>query len=109
MSSNNEIYRRRASILSALANPARLHLVDALSTGERTVGDLSAEVGLDISTVSRHLSVLRSAGLAADRKEGTKVYYTLAVRCVLDFFQCVENVIAGGACRLPACPKENKQ
>jgi DNA-binding transcriptional ArsR family regulator len=109
MSSNNELYRRRASILSALANPGRLHLVDILSSGERAVGDLSNEVGLDISTVSRHLSILRNAGIVMDRKDGTRVFYTLAATCVLDFFQCVENVLAGGECRFPSRSKGKKK
>jgi DNA-binding transcriptional ArsR family regulator len=97
----SDSYKRRASVLSALACPARLHLVDSLSEGEMAVGELSAEVGLEVSTVSRHLAVLRNAGIVKDRKEGTRVFYTLTARCVLDFFQCVERVLAGGECRIP--------
>jgi len=106
MTKGNDAYRRRASILSALANPARLHLVDLLAGGDRTVGDLSEAVGLDISTVSRHLEKLRNAGLVLDRREGTRVYHSLATPCVLDFFGCVERVIAGGECGTPGCGRE---
>ncbi len=106
MTEGNDAYRRRASILSALANPARLHIVDLLASGGRTVGELSEAVGLDISTVSRHLEKLRNAGLVRDRREGTKVYHTLATPCVLEFFGCVEKVLGGGECEAPRCGRE---
>lgn len=106
MTEGNDAYRRRASILSALANPARLHMVDILAGGGRTVGDLSEAVGLDISTVSRHLEKLRNAGLVLDRREGTRVYHTLAAPCVLDFFGCLERVLGGGACEATQCGRE---
>lgn len=109
MTEGNDDYKRRASILSALANPARLHIVDLLAGGGRTVGDLSEAVGLDISTVSRHLEKLRNAGLVRDRREGTRVYHTLATPCVLDFFGCVERVLGGGECEVPQCGREGER
>jgi uncharacterized membrane protein YraQ (UPF0718 family) len=56
---------RRAEGLSALAHPSRLLIVEALEDGEMTVSALTGIVGSDISTVSRHLAVLRSAGILA--------------------------------------------
>ncbi len=108
MSQGNEAYRRRASILSALANPARLHIVDILAGGGRTVGELSEAVGLDISTVSRHLGRLKEAGLVRDRRDGNRVYHTLAAPCVLDFFGCVERVLDGGTCDPEGCAEEGQ-
>lgn len=101
MGSGNADYNRRAAILSALASPARLHIVDSLSRGEKTVGELSEEVGLSLSTVSRHLGLLHDAGLVLERRQGTRVFQLLAAPCVLDFFECVEKVIAGGGCSIP--------
>lgn len=98
MKSRRTDYVQRASILSALANPARLQIVDSLSRAEKTVGELSTEVGLGLSTVSRHLGILRTAGLVLDRKEGTRVYHKLTAPCVLDFFACVERVLSEGKC-----------
>ena len=50
-------------------------------------------IGADTSTVSKHLSILKNAGLVEDEKLGTSVYYDLLTPCVLSFFGCLENVI----------------
>ena len=55
--------------------------------------ELTELVGMDISTVSRHLSVLRNAGIIDDEKRGQKVFYSLKMRCVSGFFACVENAL----------------
>jgi DNA-binding transcriptional ArsR family regulator len=93
-------YEERAAVLKSLAHATRLFIVDELSRGERCVADLTEMVGADMSTVSRHLSVLKSAGIVKDEKRGAQVYYSLRVPCVLGFFACVEDVIrsdgAGG-------------
>jgi ArsR family transcriptional regulator len=57
------------------------------------VCDLVELVGADQSTVSKHLALLKQAGLVDDRKEGTKSFYRLARPCVLNFFACVEQVM----------------
>jgi DNA-binding transcriptional ArsR family regulator len=88
-----EVFRRQARILKALANPARLQMIDRLATGECSVGALTALVELDQSTVSKHLSVLRHHGIVADRRDGNRVYYRLLTPCVLDFFGCADRVL----------------
>ena len=84
---------RRANILKALAHPSRLLMVDELAKGERCVCELQELVGSDISTVSKHLSVLKKAGLVESDKRGLQVFYTLLSPCVMNFFTCVESVI----------------
>lgn len=86
-------FERRAKIIKALAHPSRLYIVDELSRGERCVCELTKLVGADISTVSKHLSVLRSAGIVRDEKRANLVYYSLRVPCVLRFFDCIGAVI----------------
>lgn len=86
-------YDVRARILKALAHPSRLLMVDELARRERCVCELTELVGADVSTVSKHLSLLRAAGIVADRKFGNQVFYRLRVPCVLRFFDCVEAVI----------------
>jgi DNA-binding transcriptional ArsR family regulator len=87
-------YEARARIIKALAHPARLLIVDELGRrGEQCVCKLTDLIGTDISTVSRHLAVLKHAGIIEDEKRGVQVYYKLRVRCVLDFVQCVESVM----------------
>jgi DNA-binding transcriptional ArsR family regulator len=87
----------RARVLKAMAHPTRLFIVEVLSEGERCVHELTDMVGADMSTVSRHLSVLKSVGIVADDKRGSEVYYTLRMACVLGFFDCVEAVLRGEA------------
>lgn len=88
-----ERYRARAEILKAMGHPGRLMMIDALADGERCVCDLQQIVGSDMSTVSKHLAVLRNAGIVQDRKVGQQVFYSLRVPCILQFFWCVEAVM----------------
>ncbi len=91
------LFEERARIIKAMAHPSRLFIVDELSRGERCVCDLTAMIGADISTVSKHLSLLKKAGIVDDRKEGLQVYYRLKTPCILRFFECVESVQASNA------------
>lgn len=83
----------RAQILKALAHPTRLFIVEELAKQERCVAELTDLVGADMSTVSKHLALLKSAGILADAKRGTQVFYRLARPCVLGFFSCLEDVM----------------
>jgi len=87
-------YEARAKIIKALAHPTRLFIVDELArSGPRCVCELTEMVGADMSTVSKHLAVLKSAGLVQDAKRGSQVYYQLRVQCIVNFFTCVESVL----------------
>jgi len=90
-------FEAKARVLKALAHPSRLFIVDVLSRGERCVCDLTELVGADMSTVSKHLSVLKSAGIIAMDKRGLQVFYSLKTPCVLRFFDCVGSVMARSA------------
>ncbi len=86
-------FEMRANVLKALAHPVRLQLVDALRDGERCVCELVEIVDSERTGISKHLALLRQAGIVTDRKEGLKVFYSLACPCVLEFFACVEGVL----------------
>ena len=86
-------YEARARVIKAMAHPTRLFIVDQLSAKERCVAELTDMVGADMSTVSKHLSVLRGAGIITDDKRGAQVYYRLKTPCMLNFFTCVESVL----------------
>jgi DNA-binding transcriptional ArsR family regulator len=91
-------YEARAKIIKALAHPARLLVVDELSkTDERCVCELTEMIGSDMSTVSRHLAVLKGAGIVEDEKRGQMVFYRLRVKCIVNFFECVESVMTCNA------------
>jgi ArsR family transcriptional regulator, arsenate/arsenite/antimonite-responsive transcriptional repressor len=84
----------RAMVLKALAHPTRIYIVDVIEReGRLCVQDLTERVGADTSTVSRHLSLLKGAGILMDRKEGTTVYYSLACGCITDFMSGLEKVL----------------
>ncbi|WP_460031331.1 ArsR/SmtB family transcription factor [Megalodesulfovibrio paquesii] len=79
--------------MKALGHPTRLFMVDELSRGERCVAELTEMVGADMSTVSKHLTVLKDAGLVADDKRGVQVFYRLKTPCVITFFECIDAVL----------------
>jgi ArsR family transcriptional regulator len=83
----------RARVMKALAHPSRLFIVDELSRGERCVCELTDMIGADVSTVSKHLALLKKAGVVLDEKRGQQVFYRLRVPCILNFFGCVEAVL----------------
>ncbi len=87
-----ERLRAQAKVLKALAHPTRLLLIEELAQQARCVCELRDAAGLDISTVSKHLALLRNAGIVEDEKRGLKVFYSLKTPCVLNFFRCVESV-----------------
>ena len=90
-------FEARARVIKALGHASRLAMVEELSRGERCVCELRDLVGADLSTVSKHLSVLRNAGIVEDDKRGVQVFYRLKVPCVLNFFSCVEAVLENQA------------
>ena len=91
-------YTERAKVMKALAHPTRLFIVDQIAEQERCVCELTAMIGADISTVSKHLSVLKEAGIVADDKRGLQVFYRLRIPCVLNIFGCIEGVLSAQSC-----------
>jgi DNA-binding transcriptional ArsR family regulator len=87
------LYQGRAKVIKALAHASRLYMVDKLSEREHCVNELTTLVGCDMSTVSRHLGVLKNAGVVQDEKRGATVYYSLRVPCILNFFKCTDGVL----------------
>lgn len=87
----------RAGVLKAMAHPTRLFILEELEKEERCVCELTEQIGADVSTVSKHLSVLKQAGIVRDDKRGNQVFYSLRVPCILNFFGCVESVLASSA------------
>jgi DNA-binding transcriptional ArsR family regulator len=87
----------RADIVKAMAHPTRLFIIEVLSKKPHCVNDLTDMIGSDISTVSKHLSILRAAGIVRVNKKGAQIFYHLKVPCILNFFGCVEEVIKSTA------------
>jgi len=86
-------YNRRSQVIKALAHPSRLYIVDRLAEREYCVNELTSLIGSEMSTVSKHLSVLKNAGVVKDERRGASIYYSLRVPCILNFFKCADAVL----------------
>lgn len=104
------LHEHRVEVLKALAHPSRLFIVLRLGESRACVGDLTKEIGADVSTVSKHLAILRDVGLVVDNRDGQNIFYSLACDCILDFIHCVDAVIPPnnpGSRRCTACTPAN--
>jgi DNA-binding transcriptional ArsR family regulator len=72
---NQPLSRFKAEFFKALGHPLRIVLLESLRTGEKSVNELQTVLGIDQSSVSRQLAILRTRNIVEDRKEGTTVYY----------------------------------
>jgi ArsR family transcriptional regulator len=99
----------KASVFKALAHPSRLLMVEALSKEELCVCELQKLVGSDMSTVSKHLSVLKDADIVSSEKRGLSIFYSLKAVCVTGFISCIEDMIRDDAAdrtEIAACCKK---
>jgi ArsR family transcriptional regulator len=83
------LFQKQSEITKAIAHPLRIAIIDFLKDGEQCVCDIAEHIGSERSNVSRHLSVMVSAGVLEYHKEGLKVIYKLKTPCILDFFACM--------------------
>jgi ArsR family transcriptional regulator len=87
-------YEQRAEILKALAHPTRLIMIDTMQDeGDVCVGDLVELIGCDQSTISKHLAILKGAGLVEHKKRGQRMLYRVALPKTIELMDCVEEVI----------------
>jgi ArsR family transcriptional regulator len=93
----------RAKIIKAMAHPVRLMVIEYLRNGERSFSEVFDLFQLDKSTVSKHLLVLKEAGIVSSRKSGADVLYNLEVPCVTNFFDCITAVIESNVKKQQAC------
>lgn len=96
MDMNIKEAKSRADILKALAHPVRVLILDALMEGERCVCELNDLADIDQSNISRHLAVLKKAGVVADRRDGMKVFYRILTPCIINAFNCAAEVTCTG-------------
>jgi ArsR family transcriptional regulator len=93
----------RAKIIKAMAHPVRLIVIEFLKDGERPFSEIFDLFQLDKSTVSKHLLVLKEAGIVSSKKDGSDMIYKLEVPCVIDFFSCVTAVIESNVKKQQIC------
>lgn len=86
----------RSVIVKAMAHPTRLLIMEALMLDQHCVNDLTEMAGCDITTLSKHLAVMKRAGLLACEKRGLNVFYRIACPCFPEFFRCIDLVTTAG-------------
>lgn len=91
MKFNRKDNERNAEFFKALGHPTRLWIVEQLTTGEHCVCEFVEAVGDKFPTISRHLSILKDAGVIADRREGKAIFYRLACPCIKKMLECLKS------------------
>ena len=89
----NERLRLKAEVFKAMGHPLRLGVIDLLRDGEKCVCDIVDHLGTGMSNISKHLSLLKKAGIVTDRRDGLRIMYSLTMPCALDFMKCVEGTV----------------
>jgi ArsR family transcriptional regulator len=87
------IQQLKAEFFRTLGHPARLRVIGLLRDGEKTVGQLQAELGIDSSGASQHLAAMRRAGILEARKEGTSVHYSVRDPRIFQMMESARQVI----------------
>jgi DNA-binding transcriptional ArsR family regulator len=87
------VHEVKANLFRVLGHPARVRILELLRDGERSVGTLQGELGLDSGGTSQHLAALRRIGLVESRREGTSVYYRIADERVFDLLEAGRAII----------------
>ncbi|MCL1089144.1 metalloregulator ArsR/SmtB family transcription factor [Shewanella profunda] len=83
----------KANIFKALGHPTRLWIVEQLADGEKCVCEFVEAVDVDFSTISKHLSVLRNAGIVDMDKRGKQIFYRLTLPCLLNSLSCIDTLL----------------
>jgi ArsR family transcriptional regulator len=83
----------KAELFKALGHPARIRILEVLSDGERSVGELQPLVGIELSHLSQQLAVLRRARLVTSRKEGSSVFYTVKDKLVAELLRVAKRLL----------------
>ncbi len=95
MASRENNYREdpRETVFNALARSTRLQILELLRDGEKSISELSPRLGIDQSAISRHLSILRNAGIIRGRKQGVNVYFSIADERVLKMVELATEIV----------------
>ncbi len=83
----------KAELFRALSHPARIRILETLSLGEQSVGEMQPEIGIELSHLSQQLAVLRRAGLVASRKEGQSVYYSVKDPLITELLRVAKQLL----------------
>jgi len=89
------IYQVKADFFKTLAHPARIRVLELLRDGERSVGELIPEVGLEASHLSQQLGILRRANILKARKDGSTVLYSVTDNRIFELLEVAKAILTG--------------
>jgi DNA-binding transcriptional ArsR family regulator len=92
---SGSVYHVKAEFFKTLAHPARIRVLELLRGGERSVGELIPDVGLEPSHLSQQLAVLRRANLVQTRKEGSSVLYSVTDQHIFELLEVAKTILTG--------------
>ena len=92
-SNSKEVFERQARICKAFAHPARLQILDLLGSGEQGVSTLQGALCISKTRISQHLTILKSSGVLATRRNGKQVLCSLAIPEVKQACELIRKVL----------------
>lgn len=93
LENNHHLAARKAEIFKALAHPLRVLIFESLQSGEKSVTELTRSLSEKEPVISKHISIMKRAGILKTRKEGTKVYYSIKFECLKGIFPCINTAL----------------
>lgn len=94
MNHEHDVFYLQAELCHSLSHPVRLQIIQALKTSPKSVNEISTEIGVLQPTVSRHLAVLRSAGVLTAQRKAQEVYYTIANHKIVEVCEMMRSILA---------------
>src|SRR3546814_17118730 len=99
----------KAELFKSLGHPARIRVLEVLSDGESSVGDMQPLVGIESSHLSQQLGILRRAGLVSTRKEGASVIYSLTAPLLAELLAVAKRLLISSLVQKPSPPAALRQ
>ncbi len=90
---HNKLILKIAHMLKILGHPTRITIIQILSEGQRCVCEIMALINEEQSTISKHLAVLKNAGLLESRKEGLSVFYNIKDKNISNIISIAEDIL----------------
>lgn len=94
MASEEIVFKLKSDFLKALAHPLRLAIIERLKSGELSVGQLSNDLGIEQSGISKNLAILRQVGILNSRQEKVTVYYAIRDQDIFKVLRLVADILA---------------
>lgn len=89
----NLVFKIKADFLKSLAHPVRLEIIEYLKNKESSVGEMVKELGVEQSGISKHLAILRQAGIVSSRQEKVTVYYSIRDRDIFSLLRPIAEIL----------------